>query len=47
VCELQARLKILLQTRLKESGWHDEMADYCRGVMPLDMPLHMCMFNWR
>ena len=28
----QTRLKNLLQKRLKEAGWHDEMSDYCRGV---------------
>lgn len=31
----QTRLKNLLQKRLKEAGWHDEMSDYCRGLHAL------------
>ena len=35
---VQMRLKELLKNRLMEAGWHDEMADYCRGARVFILP---------
>ena len=47
---MQTRLKAMLQTRLMEAGWHDEMADYCRGARWLSLsardPRDACVFPW-
>ena len=48
---VQTRLKVLLQNRLMESGWHDEMADYCRGARVLILPVvcvcvSVCLCVW-